>query len=234
LPPRLVASLRDHSVDVEPWGATLAWAYGFDWTPEPLLESYAAYDAVLDRFVADALGHHGPERILQQHPATAIDTQNPYWQAPGLVLSQMCSYRQTALASGFAVFERTPGRCGRPRSLVNVTIRPNEWLRVPRAGSRDIVFARMQLPHAFSATLRSLLYKPSSVTVELSSGASFGLVPGVAGEPLVLRAPSVDLPAAARLRVNGVAAPVRVAFYALPLSEILPARRAGRHGAGPS
>lgn len=223
LPPALVAQLRGHTVDVEPYGATFAWAYGLDWQPEPLLESYADYDPALDRIAADELT---AQRILQL-PWTAIDHQNPLWQAPALVLAEICNYRRVAAdASGFTVLSRTQDVCGTPRPLGNAVARDDAWVDVPRAAPGEIVYASIRVASGgFTELLRSLALRPREIRLQTRGlgGGTYKLVPATAAESLVLRLPRAGvLPqprggtAISRFRLER-GRTARVSFYALPV-----------------
>jgi hypothetical protein len=222
--PALLSQLRGHTVDVEPYGATIAWGYGLAWRPEPIVESYADYDATLDAFAARALARNGAQRILQL-PWTAIDHQNPLWQAPALVLAEVCNYRRVAGdASGFTVLARAPNACGAARPLSTAVARPGAWVDVPRAASGEIVYASISVSSGgVSELVRSLLLRPHEIRLQARGvgGGTYKLVPATATESLVLRLPrsrQVPQPAGGtairRFRLDRAA---RVAFYALPV-----------------
>src|SRR5207302_6851202 len=73
--------LRGHSVDVEPYEISAAWAYGFRWRPEPLLQWYTAFDSHLDQMNASALANRGAERMLRQRTPT-LDAKVSSFEAP--------------------------------------------------------------------------------------------------------------------------------------------------------
>ena len=221
--PALVKALRGRSVDVEPWGATIAWAYGLDWHPEPLLESYAAYDHVLDDFAAADVVDSGAERIVQQATWKSIDGQNPAWQAPSLVLAELCNYRQLVRRGAFEILSRDPGRCGSPERLGAVSTRPGQWVTVPRAAPGRIVYASLHVGTGIANQLRSLVYKPRTASIALP-GRVFRLIPDTAADRLVMRLPpgrglprvgsKVDVD---RFRVEGVAGETTVTFFSMPV-----------------
>jgi hypothetical protein len=220
--PALVDALRGRSVDVEPWGALIAWAYGFDWHPEPLLESYAAYDRALDDFAAAGVTGSGAERIVLPANLPSIDGQNPAWQAPSLVLAELCNYRQLARRGRYEILSRDPGRCGPPDRLETVSVRPGQWVAVPRAAPGRIVYASLQVGTGTANRIRSLLYKPRTVSIETTR--VYRLVPGTAADRLVMRLPphrglprigrQVDVD---RFRLEGVAGEATVTFFSMPV-----------------
>lgn len=217
-----VASLRGRSVDVEVDGATIAWAYSLDWRPEPVIESYSAYDTTLDRYAAAWVAKRGPARIL--HSWASIDRQNPVWQGPALVLAEICNYRET-LRGRLSLLVRSPARCGRPRLIRSVVARPDAWVAVPHAGSRDIVYATMDVRQSPFEAIRSLLYKPTSLAIDVSAPeARHRFISGTANDPHVMHLPRVDdLPSPAHgvaidaFRIAGASGSIHVRFYALPV-----------------
>ncbi|HVC88902.1 MAG TPA: hypothetical protein VNC40_15965 [Gaiellaceae bacterium] len=218
----MLSELRGHSVDVEQLGATVAWAYGLDWHPEPLLESYAAYDPSLDGFAAASLAASGAERILLAW--TAIDGQNPLWQAPALVLTELCRYRRAGGdAGGPMVAARAANRCGTARLLSSTNARPGHWVDVPAAGAGDLVYASIQLRTGLLDVARSVALRPGPVSIEArgEGGGTFALVPASAADPLVMRLPHLrSLPAPQggtaidRFRVGG-GGTAQIDFYAV-------------------
>jgi len=217
----MIAGLRGHTVDVEPYGATIAWGYGLDWRPEGVVESYAAYDPALDAYAARTLT---AQRILQL-PWSGIDDHDSLWQAPALVLKELCDYRVVAGDSaGVTVLARTADRCGAPKRLGTSELRAGAWVQVPAAPS-SIVYASVSVRSTLANTLRSLLLRPTEVRITARGlgGGTYGVVPATATDGLVLRLPQVhSLPQPAggtlitRFRLTG-APSARVTFYALPL-----------------
>jgi hypothetical protein len=204
VPAAVLHALRGHTVDVEPFGATLAWAYGLDWHPEPLLESYVAYDSTLDRFAAHALAVAGPDRILLR-PDVSIDGQEPRWEAPALVLAEMCNYRSVAEGGGFTVLARTPDRCAAPRHVSSTAAADGRWVHVPDAPPGELVYASIHADARILDRLRSLVLRPRELRIDTASH-SFALVPGTASDPLVMTG-------VRRFRLHGAAA--RIDFFAI-------------------
>jgi hypothetical protein len=221
--PTLVNALRGRSVDVEPWGASIAWAYGFDWHPEPLLESYAAYDRALDEFAAAAVAGSGAERIVQPATWASIDGQKAAWQAPSLVLAELCNYRQLARRGRYEILRRDAGRCGSPNRLETFRVQPGQWVAVPRAAPGRIVYASLHIETGTANQVRSLLYKPRTVSIEAPARV-YKLVPGTAADRLVMHLPpqrgfprlgsEVDVN---RFRVDGIAGAATVTFFSMPV-----------------
>lgn len=216
LPQRVLHALRGHTVDVEPYGATIAWAYGLRWAPEPLLESYAAYDPALDRFAAGALAARGAQRILLRD-GLAIDRQEPLWEAPALILSELCNYERVVAAGGWSVLARDPGRCSAPRALGSADVERG-WVGVPQARPGELVYAQLQLRTGLANEARALLLRPHPVWVDMTPAATrVPIVPASAADPLLMRANTsfahIDVRS---FRVSGATG--RVRFFAVSVS----------------
>jgi len=221
LAPALVAALRGRTVDVEPWGAPIAWAYGLAWRPEPLIESYAAYDRTLDEFAAARLAASGAQRILTWRTWSGIDGQNGVWQAPSLVAAEVCNYRVIASRGLFEVLGRSPGRCAPPRRIATIAAQPGAWVTVPPATHGAIVYASLRLQPRTADELQSLLYRPRTISIAVPH-RTYKLVPGVAGDRLLMRlpaAPGLPRPRAGlsvnRFRIEGATGRFAVTFYSM-------------------
>jgi hypothetical protein len=221
--PALIAALRGKTVDVLPYEATAAWAYGLDWRPLPVFQDYSAYTGYLDQRNADALaGSRAPDRLLRQHVAR-LDNRFETFEAPRTYLSVLCRYAQVSAIGQWQVVTRVPDRCGVPRRIGAQTVRAGVPIRVPRAGRSDLVYAELHVSSSPLASLGTAIFKsvnPPQITVD---GVSHRLVTSVAGGPGVLHLPASTgySPgfggglAVRRISIEHVSGPVRVDFYAV-------------------
>jgi hypothetical protein len=93
LDPATRREIGRRSVDVEPWEIGVAWAYGLDWHPLPVIQGYAAYTSHLDGLNAAALaGGEGPELILRQAAGASLDDRLEGWDPPAAHLAMLCNY----------------------------------------------------------------------------------------------------------------------------------------------
>ena len=186
------------SVDVEPWEIGVAWAYGLNWRPLPVMQGYAAYTSGLDEMNADALaGGDGPELILR-HAAgalsggntTSFDDHLEAWDPPAAHLAMLCNYRTVRQTGRWQLLERTRNRCGPPRQIGTVRARTGDRITVPappEAG--DLVLARLSgVGVGGVEALRSFLFRPEARSVALDDGSSPTLVAATAGDGLLMRA----------------------------------------------
>jgi hypothetical protein len=222
--PAVVRSLRKGSAESETDKTWAVWAYGLRWKPQPLIENYSLYDRTLDVYAADWLVREGPERILQSF--WAIDRQNGLWQGPAFMLAELCHYRKEAGTTGQdALLVRAANRCGRTRLLGSANLSSiNAWVRVPRGGRRELVYATMHVPRSLSSAIETAVYKPPQMTL-VTDANEYRFIPGTAEEPHILAIPRFDdlaVPSTAgvpirRFRIRHAPAPVRVSFFALRL-----------------
>lgn len=195
LSPTTLAALAGHSVHIYPMEAGVAWAYPqLDWQPLPVFQAYTAYTAGLDAANAAMLsGPNAPERILAS--AVAIDGRDPGWESPAARLAMACHYTELGIDGRWQVLARVPNRCGPAQSLGTVDIVAGQAIPVPTpVGPDELVVARIDgLDTPLAYRVRSQLSKLPVVTAVLDGKASYRLVPGTAGDGLVLSAPTAAL-----------------------------------------
>jgi hypothetical protein len=193
-------------VHVDPLEIGVAWAYGLNWHPLPVIQDYQAYTPSLDRLNAEALsGADGPAVILRQDTGAAgsatgeaaIDDRYPGWSPPAAKLAMLCNFRAVRTTARWQVLDRADDRCGPARSLGSVSAETGEEIAVPLPPRRrDIVFARI---HGLAIdgweSLRSLAYRARDRTVTFGGKRSWRLVAATAEDGLIMRAaPAVDFP----------------------------------------
>ena len=242
LSPDIVRDLGDRPVHVDPWEVGVAWAYGLNWHPLPVMQSYSAYTPQLDELNAAALsGADGPSAILRHRmlePADgssgSIDDRYPGWESPAAMRAMLCNYRALRTSAHWQLLDRVPHRCGLPRLIGVVHSTTRSRIPVPPPpGPSDIVFARIDgIGVGGLESFRSDLYRARERTVTLGARGTWKLVPETAGDGLILRAPPlVDYPepfqlapdvGAMSLWIAGTAPrPLTVAFYAQRVRSLL-------------
>ena len=189
VPPADVVLMSGHTVHIDPWEASVAWAYPeFVWDPAPVFQIYSAYTAALDRMNADFLASDAaPEYILRANEA--IDGRDAQWESPDYVLEMMCRYRQVDRAGGWQVLQRIPSRCGTPVPLGVVPSNLGKAVTLPPAIDGNIEVARMSLGTSRRQALGNLLYKDGEYFVDYA-GQRSRFVTGTAGSEHVLAVPS--------------------------------------------
>lgn len=212
-----------------------------------MLQDYSAYTSALDRLEADRLASpHGPQRILRQavpvgnpaYPQTSIDGRLLAWDPPAKYLAMLCHYLPLATNRTWEVLARVGERCGSPRRLGSVSTRFGAAITVPAPPPGNVVYARIQgAGVAGFERVRNLLFRADFRYVVVNGSHTYRLVPGTAGDGLILRAaPGVDYPSpftlapgARTVRLIGLTGALRVDFYAVAV-----ARPGGSDGGGRS
>jgi hypothetical protein len=225
--PRLLRGLRGYSVDVEPYLTSAVWAYDLRWRPEPLIQSYAAYTASLDRFNASFLERRGAARILRRG-GKVIDRKMPAFEAPASFVAVLCRYRDLQHVGMWFVLGRVPNRCGHAYLLGRTTGTAGQAVLVPSAPNRHaVVFARIRIRQTLLGRLQDVLFKPFRLpTITLSRDRRYRLEAATAGDPLVLRLPSGSGIASAfggaldasSITLRNVSSPFEVEFFAMSLA----------------
>ncbi|HVA02908.1 MAG TPA: hypothetical protein VMU64_04095 [Acidimicrobiales bacterium] len=184
----MLDELNGHSVAIEPWENSVAWAYpSVHWDPEPVLQTYSAYTTSLDVLDSDFLeSRQAPTRILQQAPA-AIDGRNPAFEPPTTTVTSVCRYVQVDASAAWQVLTRVPDRCGAPRLMARETATVGRPVKVPAASPGTMVVARFEsLPLPITYEFAAVVLKPP-IMFMTASGQRDRFIVGTAGDLHLLR-----------------------------------------------
>ncbi len=206
LAPSTLKLLHGHTVDVLPWEESLVWAYDLHWDPLPIFQDYSAYTAALDRVNADKLrSASAPQRILRENAALvdpsyatgSIDGRNPTWDPPGQALALLCNYVALQSTPRWQVLGKGRDRCGAPRLLRTDQAGNGTPIRIPDPRPGTIVYAELGRAGVSGLErLRTLVYRADFRYLTVNAGAVYRLVPGTAGDGLLMSAaPGADFPA---------------------------------------
>jgi len=230
--PELVERLRGGSLHIDPVEAGVAYAYpGIEWRPLPIFQSFSAYTPALDRENADFLrSARAPELILRLGPA-AIDGRNPWFDSPEATVEMLCHYRQV---TDSPVWRRVADRCTEPERPIGVEeAYPGELVAVPDVEPGEMLLLRITgLYDSVGDRLEVLVWKADDWTIEMDDAVN-RLIPGAAGQSLLLTPPYAAGPAAgypmeppstvritSRPMLFGQARPLLTfAFSALPIDD---------------
>jgi hypothetical protein len=236
----VLSELTGRTVLVDPWEVAVASAYRLRWQPLPVIQEYSAYTATLDHLNADALrAPGGPERILREntalvddaHGPPAIDGRIPAWDPPEKSLAMLCNYVTLRTEARWQVLGKTANRCGAPERAGTLTAQEGRTIVIPPAKPGGVLYARI---HGAGVSglerVRALLYRARLRYVVVNGGAPKRLVPGTAGDGLILdSAPGVDYPApfglspsVRTLRFRGTPGAVRLDLFWMRVSSTHP------------
>jgi hypothetical protein len=233
LAPRGLATLRGHTVAVEPWEIGAAWAYELDWRPLPVFQNYSAYTPALDRLNAEAVEDpDGPERILRHNtlvvqpefPSADLDDRFLGWDPPEQARAVLCNFAPLWADERWQVLGRVPDRCAPARKLGTASAAAGEAVRVPAPGPGEVVFVRIDGAGVSGLErVQTFLFHAASRHAVVNGETRYRLVPETAGDGLLLRAapgivepgPFDPVPEARTLAVEGGSSTVTYAFYAM-------------------
>jgi hypothetical protein len=192
LPASVIAAARNRPVAVDPWEASLAWAYAFNWHPVPVFQTYAAFTADLDARNATAARSAPADQVFVR-PATptAIDGRNPIWESPRYTLALACAYQPVAGDEGWVALAKTADRCTAPVQTSRQHVEANAPVPVPPARADQVLVASfVPAKPSVPARLTALVLKPFSPLVVSTDGLLNRLPTGLAGGPLIVRLPA--------------------------------------------
>ena len=230
--PATLAELEGHSVSVEPWEIGAVYAYDLDWAPLPVIQGYSAYTSELDHLNAERVASpSGPDRILRAktpgsiggRQGVSLDNRYVPWDPPEQALAELCNFAPLRTTSRWQVLGRVPDRCSEPQQIGSVESSYGETVDVPDAGPGEVVFVRIEGAGVSGfESLRALLYR-AEVRRAVVDGTSYRLVPGTAGDGLLLRGdPAVigvgtfaQAPQTATISLRGPSGDLRYDFYSM-------------------
>jgi len=224
LSPQLRAVVADHPVAVDSFESSLAWAYGLNWHPVPVLQTYVAYTAALDRRNADALGSAPDDQRILRSAVGSIDGRNPLWDSPRYVLAEVCRYRPQLSDARWLLLAKAGDRCGSAVALSSGRVGRGTDVPVPVAGADQLLVMSFAPASPNPLVRLGRLVDKSRSPLRVGCGSSsFRLPRALAGGPLVIRLPATAGWPAGYL--GGLSCPTvsfsepgTVRFSAIPLS----------------
>lgn len=189
IPPRLIATLRGHTVNVLPWDISLILDNHLRWDPVPEPQTYLAYTQYLDRIdTVQLASSDGASRLV----VSLIDIYGRYlfWDPPAVWDTVISRYRCLATTGISAVLARRAPRIGTPRFLSQTTASFGEWVDVPTT-ALTYEFADVHISSSLEGEALTLALRqtPLLAKVRLSNGTVEGplrLIAGTAGDGLYL------------------------------------------------
>jgi hypothetical protein len=191
LDPKTLRMIGDQPVDVYPSEASLAWAYGLNWDPLPVFQTYTAYTPLLDHQNANALTSADGPRLILRQPIGSLDGRYPPYDTPAATLAMLCNFKALRTTSRFQLLGRVADRCGASHEISSVSADYGQTVQVPRAlRSGEAVFARVSglMPSGIEQ-LRALLLRPAVRGLVFDGQWKYRFIPAVAGDGLILSTP---------------------------------------------
>ncbi len=237
LDPAMRAALEGRTVAIEPWEASVAWAYELEWKPLPVFQDYSAYTAALDRLNAKTVeSPEGPERILRENPLLVfpefptqdLDSRFGGWDPPEQQRAVLCHFAPLRTTERWQVLGRVDDRCEEPRPAGSATAAAGEPVDVPAPGREEVVFVRIRGAEVDGLErLWTALFHARVRWLLLDGGRSYRLIPETAGDGLLLRGngpfaaagPFSPVPQARTIAVTGAGDDLRFEFFRMRVRE---------------
>jgi hypothetical protein len=171
----------------------VAWADPkLRWDPEPVLQSYSAYTAALDKIDATFLAsRRAPQRVLYR--PLSFDHRDPSWDPPDTMQALYCHYDKLTVSGRWLVLRHVNDRCGPPALLGTVRARFGQRVKVPVAPGKMVV-ATFALTAPVLSKLEGLVLKPPATYLTLWPARGRGpltyrFLSGTAGDDHVVATP---------------------------------------------
>lgn len=235
---RMLRQLDGRTVSIEPWEASVAWAYeGSEWQPLPVFQNYSAYTSGLDRLNADAVADpNGPERILRENPLQVfpefptrdLDARFAGWDPPEQQRAVLCNFSPLQTDERWQLLGRVPDRCGAPRPAGSARAGEGEPVTVPAPGPGEAVFVRIGGAGVGGLEkVSAALFHAAVRRLVVDGSRSYRLIPETAGDGLLLRGngafatpgPFSPFPQARTIAVTGAGDGLRFEFFRLQVKE---------------
>ena len=165
----LNAVSKTKSIDIIPSEIGLLYAYDLRWQPRPIIQSYAAYTANLDRLDANYFASaRAPEQII--YSLTSIDQRYPAFDTPQTFRTLLGQYQFVATSSDkrFALLSKKS--LSTVENWVFLREQPatlGEEIRIPQVQNAH-VFMSVDLQPTFIGTLFNVFYKSRPLTIQLT------------------------------------------------------------------
>jgi hypothetical protein len=152
LPEPFSSMIGNSSVDIIPHQIDLL--YDRNYTPRPVIQSYAAYTGKLDRLNSNNLK---AEYIM--FSVSAIDGRYPWFDESRTKLALYEQYSPVLFKEGWILLKRReePLSCSE-KDISSVSVRPDKKVQIPE--SAGLVYADIRLGYSFKGYLRKFLYQP--------------------------------------------------------------------------
>lgn len=168
-------SVIDHignkSVDIFPWDIALCEAYGLNWFPRPVFQSYSAYTKKLDYLNSQHfVGKSSPQLIFYSYKS--IDGRYPLFDEPSTFQEVLFKYSYAYESDEFVLLEKSSNMTNDNRSeiyLGNTTAKLGQIIKIPEYNG--LVFGYLHFDYSPLGKIMKLLYKPAPayITFELKN-----------------------------------------------------------------
>lgn len=187
---QIIKYIGNNTVDVIPWDIALCWAYGLNWSPRPVFQSYSAFTSRLDVINSQHfIGLKAPQAILFSYKS--IDGRYPLFDEPATFRTILCNYTYVNSSGEFALLTRSSNKNQDPEvDLGTIVSKFGAFIPVPKY-NKGFVFGHLSISHSLLGKSLTVLYKSSPIYIRfkfIEGGVSerFRLIPDNAKNGLFL------------------------------------------------
>jgi hypothetical protein len=185
-----VVDAHHGTVDVLPWELSYVFANNFAWKPNVTLQLFNSYTPLFDRWNADHfLQGNAPDFLIVEF--LAIDGRHLLLDTPAVTRSILRNYApdKVETARNLALLARRPQPLDEdPAALGGGTVRPGEWIDVPRTDR--LLFGSLDMSLSPVGIVTKALFRIPPVYLDVvyasERQASYRITPEVAKEGLLL------------------------------------------------
>jgi hypothetical protein len=186
----LLKSIDNSSIDIFPWDIALCWAYGLNWTPRPVFQSYSAYTTYLDtsnsQYYSDQV--RSPEKIFYAYKS--IDGRYPLFDEPKTFRTLLNNYSYAGESGTFIFLNRSVNPIeNKEIAIGSITSTIGEPIQIPTYDGE--IFGNITIKYSMQGNILKTVYKPAPLYVRfhLKNGfvsPKYRLISGTASDGLFL------------------------------------------------
>jgi hypothetical protein len=196
LPTDVVDTLRQGDVDVLPLDLQLPFAYGLQWNPRPVLQSYTASRPYLDqRDAQHFMGPDAPRFVI--YNAADIDGRYPLFDEPQTYRVLLERYQVRYLLPDMVVLEKRGDVIpSQEVAVANASGHLGEWINVPTHDSQPL-YGRVVVRYSPLGLALNLVDRPPELHIRFRYDGGqvspwYRFIPAVAPDGLLLTSYAPD------------------------------------------
>ncbi len=166
LPKSMVEKIGQETIDIVPYELSIAYRYGLNFSPRPVVQSYSAYDAYLDRINAQRYASDlGPQFILFR--VETIDDRYPFYDESQTKLAMLRHYQIDTVSQRYLLFSRRE----KPRDYITLrqdTIQIKMGDTLSLEPTEALQWAQVQTHYNLWGTLLRFFLQPPDLQVEVT------------------------------------------------------------------
>jgi len=158
-------NIDNKSIDIFPWDISLCWAYGLNWSPKFVIQSYLDYTADLDNATSQHFIDKNPPQFIM-YSYKSIDGRYPLFDEPSTFRAILNHYDYAQISSEFIILNRSVHgeKYSQSEDLGTVVGKMGQEIPVP--DYNGLVFGSVHVNYNINGKLMDMLYKPSELYIQ--------------------------------------------------------------------